>query len=145
MTGINTMTSGLPINLSYGPTSAQTVSDYPTYRPNCTGDIYPSDQSITNDFNKNTIAVPTDVSKPFGTCGRNTGRSHAFYQLDLGLHKNFRLFREENRLEFRSEFFNLFNQTNFQPASGSRTSSAFGTISGTYPARQIQFGLKLYF
>ncbi len=145
MTGINTMTSGLPINLSYSPTSAQSVSDYPTYRPNCTGDIYSSDKSITNYFNKSTIVVPTDVSKPFGTCGRNTGRSNAIYQLDMGLHKDFRLFREENKLEFRAEFFNLLNKTNFTAASGNRSSSAFGTINGTYPARQIQFGLKLYF
>ena len=31
------------------------------------------------------------------------------------------------------------------PASGNRSSSAFGTISSTFPARQIQFGLKLHF
>ena len=33
LTGINTMTSGISINLSYSPTTLQTVSDAPTYRP----------------------------------------------------------------------------------------------------------------
>ena len=145
LTGINTMTSGIPINLNYSPISAQSVSDVPTYRPNITGSIYSSEKSITNYFDKNAVVTPTDVSKPFGNAGRNIGRSHAFYQFDMGLHKDFRLFREENKLEFRAEFFNLLNKTNFQPANGQRTSSAFGTISGTSPARQIQFGLKLYF
>ncbi len=145
LTGINTMTSGAPINLYYSPTSAFSVSSYPAYRPNITGDIYPSEQTITNYFNKNAILVPTDVSQPFGNAGRNIGRSHAFYQLDMGLHKDFRVLREENRLEFRAEFFNVFNKTNFQPANGQRNATAFGTISSTFPARQIQFGLKLYF
>ncbi len=145
LTGINTMTSGVPINLNYSPTSLQSVSGAPTYRPNISGEMYSSEKSPTNYFNKTNITVPTDVSKPFGNAGRNTGRSHGFYQLDMGLHKDFRLFREENRLEFRAEFFNLLNKSNFQSANGNRSSSSFGTISSTYPARQIQFGLKLYF
>ena len=145
LTGINTMNSGTPINLYYSPASAFSVSGYPAYRPNISGDIYSNERSITNYFNKDAISVPTDVSKPFGNAGRNIGRSHAFYQFDMGMHKDFRLFREENKLEFRAEFFNLFNKTNFQPANGQRNASSFGTISSTFPARQIQFGLKLYF
>jgi hypothetical protein len=37
LTGINTMTSGQPINISYGPPSAFSVSGAPTYRPNYLG------------------------------------------------------------------------------------------------------------
>jgi len=47
-------------------------------------DIYSSEKSITNYFDKANITVPTEVSKPFGNAGRNIGRSHAFYQLDIG-------------------------------------------------------------
>ena len=36
--GINTMTSGVPVNLSYSPAAAFSVSGSPTYRPNLTGD-----------------------------------------------------------------------------------------------------------
>jgi hypothetical protein len=139
------MTSGVPINLTYSPSSAFQVSGYPSYRPNITGDIYSAEKSVTNYFNKANVLVPTDVSKPFGNAGRNIARAPAFYQLDMGMHKDFRLFREENKLEFRAEFFNLFNKTNFQTANGQVNSTSFGTISSTWPARQIQFGLKLYF
>src|SRR4029453_11676774 len=38
LVGINTMTSGVPINLSYTPATAASVSGSPTYRPNLIGD-----------------------------------------------------------------------------------------------------------
>ena len=43
------------------------------------------------------------------------------------------------------EAFNLFNTTNFGAATSDRSSAAFGTIRSTFPARQIQFALKLAF
>jgi len=43
------------------------------------------------------------------------------------------------------EAFNLFNKTNFGAATSDRSSAAFGTIRSTFPARQIQFALKLAF
>jgi hypothetical protein len=53
--------------------------------------------------------------------------------------------RDQTRIEARIEAFNLFNTTNFGPANGNRSSSAFGTITSTSAARQIQLGLKFYF
>ncbi len=145
--GINTMTSGVPINLSYSPAAAFSVSGGPTYRPNLNGDpLTPSDQrSIGNYLNSATVEIPTDRSQPFGNAPRNAARAYAFYQFDLGLHKNLALGSQDRRLEARIEAFNLLNTTNFGPANGNRSSNAFGTISSTYPARQIQLGVKLYF
>ena len=53
--------------------------------------------------------------------------------------------REGASLQFRSEFFNVLNNTNFGIPNTNTASSAFGTIRSTYPARQIQFALKLLF
>jgi len=60
------------------------------------------------------------------------------------LHKDFPLWSESRRLEFRAEAFNLFNRTNFQ-APASNLGSTYGRITSTFPARQLQFGLKLVF
>ena len=40
---------------------------------------------------------------------------------------------------------NALNKTNFGAANGNRSSGDFGTIRSTFPARQIQLGLKFYF
>jgi hypothetical protein len=44
----------------------------------------------------------------------------------------------------RPEHFNLLNHTNFQAANASVFSASFGVIDSTFPARQIQFAVKLY-
>jgi hypothetical protein len=148
-TAINSMASGLPVNLTYGPASRYSVSGYPTYRPNLLGDPMASEsqRSIFNYFNKANVVIPVDPQhpNPFGNAGRNTVRGYAIYQTDLGLHKEFPLWRESKKLEFRSEFFNLFNKTNFQAPNSTASSSAFGTITSTFPARMIQMALKFVF
>jgi outer membrane receptor protein involved in Fe transport len=146
---INTMTSGLPVNLTYGPASRYSVSGLPTYRPNVIGEpLAPESQrNIDNYFNKANVLIPVDPAHPypFGNAGRNSVRGYAFYQADLGLHKDFGLWSESKKLEFRSEFFNVLNKTNFQAPNSSASSSAFGTIRSTFPARIIQLALKLVF
>ena len=59
-------------------------------------------------------------------------RARRSTQLDLGLHKAFGLGRDNTRLEFRIEAFNLFNQTNFGAPNGNRSNSNFGTITSTF-------------
>ncbi len=49
------------------------------------------------------------------------------------------------QLQFRSEFFNILNHTNFGLPNAIITDAAFGTIRQTYSPRQIQFALKLMF
>ena len=73
-------------------------------------------RSIDNYFNKSNVVIPVDPTHPypFGNAGRNSVRAYAFYEADLGLHKDFPLWKEGRKLEFRAEFFNLLNKTNFQ-------------------------------
>ncbi|MGH9844232.1 MAG: hypothetical protein ACREEM_36370 [Blastocatellia bacterium] len=153
---INTMNSGLPVNLTYGVVAGFSVGGTATLRPNLTGQNLRSAGVDPNDYlNINGVSIPSgDVL--FGNAGRNLVRGPNFFQADLGLHKSFPVWRERTKLEFRMEAFNLFNRTNFgapdgnasnirivngQPAAG----GSYGTIRSTFPARQIQFALKLYF
>jgi hypothetical protein len=148
MTAINTLTSGLPINLTYSPTNQfQVTTVGVSYRPNLVGDpVTPEGQRTTRNYlNKANVLVPTDPSQPFGSAGRNVARGYGLFQLDLGLHKEFQLWSERTKLQFRSEAFNLTNQTNFMAPASNVSNSDFGSITTTFPARQIQFALKLIF
>jgi hypothetical protein len=148
------MRSGQTINLRYSPSAqASITANLPTFlggvalRPNISGPVLAPEGSrtIDNYFNIPNISIPS-ITQPFGNAGRNIARGNAFYQLDFGLQKGFHLpITEATRLEFRTEFFNLFNKTNFGAANSDRGSSAFGTIRSTFPARQIQLALKLSF
>ena len=105
----------------------------------------PSDQrTVDLYFNKANVALPTDPSRPFGNAGRNTERGLPLNQLDLGIHKSFAI-RENIRAQFRAEMFNALNHTNFGTPTADVSSGSFGTIRGTFQARQVQFALKLAF
>ena len=90
-----------------------------------------------------TFATPS-VTDPFGNLGRNAFRVPGLEQWDFAADKTFRI-REIARLQFRSEFFNFTNHTNFGIPAANFSASNFGQIRSTYPARQIQFALKLLF
>ncbi len=148
LTGINTMTSGLPINLTYSPASQFQVTTIGlSYRPNVIGDPVTPEASRTPQtyLNKANVLIPTDPSHPFGTAGRNAVRGPGFHTLDLGLHKEFKLWNEATRFQIRSEAFNISNRTNFVAPDGNISNSTFGVISSTFPARQVQFAAKLIF
>jgi len=146
MTAINTMTSGVPVNLTYSPAANFSVSGAPTYRPNITGDIYAAEPTALNYFNRDNVVIPTDSTQPFGNAPRNAARGPAIYTLDMGLHKSFDLPGASSNFEFRLEVFNVMNRTNFGAPNGNRSSTAFGTITSlaTTP-RQVQLGVKVNF
>ena len=135
--------------MSYNIPAAAQVSGYPTYRPNyASGDIYAPERSNQRYLNPAALAVPP-INQPFGTLGRNAARSEAIFQFDGGLHKAFSLPVESMKLEFRSEFFNLFNTTNWGGPNANISNANYGTITSyaypSIPARQIQFALRLSF
>jgi hypothetical protein len=85
-----------------------------------------------------------------GTLGRNTFVGPSYFNTDMSMFKNFNL-TERWKLQFRSEFFNVFNHTNFllPGAAGAHhnrvTDGNFGEAGGAFNPRQMQFGLKLSF
>jgi len=87
----------------------------------------------------------------FGTLGRNTFRGPAFYDFDFALIKDTSFGRRKSGselvdLQFRSEFFNLFNIVNMGLPANIIEGSGFGEISKTAgTSRQIQFSLKLIY
>jgi hypothetical protein len=87
----------------------------------------------------------------FGALGRNTFRGPAYYDFDFSLIKdtpvgNRSAGGELFDIQFRSEFFNLFNIVNMGLPANTLLGSGFGEISRTAgTSRQIQFSLKLLY
>jgi hypothetical protein len=146
VTAINFWTAGLPGNLSYNPTAAQSVSSAPTYRPDLLGDprlANATDRRFYLDPTR--VVVPTAVNRPFGNAGRNIVRGPSLFQLNLGLHKDFPV-SESNKIELRAEAFNLTNKTNLATPVMNRSNANFGVINGLAgPARQLQLALRYAF
>jgi hypothetical protein len=86
----------------------------------------------------------------FGALGRNTFRGPAFHNVDLSVIKNTPMGAGANPervvLQFRAEFFNVFNIVNFGLPANIVLGPGFGLISRTAgPSRQIQLSLKLLY
>jgi hypothetical protein len=87
----------------------------------------------------------------FGTLGRNTFRGAAFYNLDLATIKDTPFGARKSGaefvdLQFRAEFFNVFNIVDMGLPANIIAGSGFGEISRTAGnSRQIQFSLKLIY
>jgi hypothetical protein len=153
LTTINTAHTGQPLDVSYAYSgSAAEISslsnDYrgqPYLRPNVSGSKVSQSRSamLNTYFAGYTFSTPA-ASAPFGDVGRNSFRSPNFDQWDCSIDKNFHI-REKVRVQFRAEFFDILNHTNFGIPNTQSTSSAFGTVRTTFPSRQGQFALKVLF
>lgn len=80
----------------------------------------------------------------FGSLGRNVFHGPGDIIFDFTMMKRTRV-GENKILEFRSEFFNVFNHANFGNPNGSIGSANFGRITTTRDPRLIQFALKFHF
>ena len=169
LTGINIVTSGVPIDLTYSASTNQivsTTSSAYSLRPNLTstpGAVYGKTLTKTNSA-LNGYLTEAGVSVPagtelFGNAGRNDLRGPAFGQFDLAAHKKFTLPNNRYSAEFRIEAFNVLNATNYicpgssagsiNSTSGAFSASgSFGQFTGAtsvYPSRQVQLALRLAF
>ena len=152
ITAINTDTSGQPVNLTYSPSAAYQLSPLLSQRPNLTGNpVNPksawvkTSSALTGYLSTTAVTVPTDPSHPYGNAGRNALRDMTFNQLDLGVHKSFRLWNEHSAFDLRGEAFNVLNKVNYQAPSSNRSSGSFGSITGYFPPRQLQVAGKITF
>jgi hypothetical protein len=152
ITSINTAHTGFPLDVSYAASGNNVVSslsnDYrgePYLRPNVSGAaISQSRSAMLNTYFAGYTFTTPPASAPYGNLGRNSFRAPNFEQWDASVDKFFNI-HEAIRLQFRAEFFDVLNHTNFGIPNTQTTNAAFGTIRSTYPSRVGQFALKLLF
>jgi hypothetical protein len=152
MTDIFQARSGDPLTMAYSPdTDTQvspliTISGRNAYHPNQTGTAVATNKSYANYLNVNNFSTPEPYA-PFGNSPRNAVRGYDFWQLDTGLTKDFTVTGRAH-LQFRAEAFNITNKTNFgEPNTlyNGASSTTFGVITSTLPARELQLAAKIVF
>jgi hypothetical protein len=145
---VNTITalrSGQPYNLDVLGDVANignSVGWWSYARPNLVGDPHVANPTSQEYYNPAAFSIPVNS---FGNFGKNVLRSAPVYNVDFSLFKMFPI-RENVKLEFRAEAFNVFNIQNLGvPGVDIGTPDAGVVTSVAVPPRQIQFGLKLRF
>lgn len=152
--GVAVFQSGLPFSIinSNGTSIIQRAS----FNQNFNGDVYTSgavSNRLSGYFNRAAFTAATTADAPFGNTPRNFLTGPPQKNIDFSIIK-FVPLNERLRVEFRAEFFNLFNWVNYaNPISNialltptNQATSSFGRItSASTGPRVVQFGLKLNF
>src|SRR5581483_11833250 len=146
VSGIVTMQTGEPLNVTLGGATGNICNTMPNCnnRPDRAGAItYPHNVSA---WFSPTSGFAAPAPGAFGSLPFNYLRGPGRQNWNLALFKSF-VFSESrgSRLEFRAEFFNAFNHTEWNNVSTSFSASNFGAITSAHDPREIQLGLKLYF
>ena len=149
--GITRISSGAPATISSGCCSFSSPGRRVVDRPNLAAGK--SNNPVLGGPDKyfDSLAFELPERGFFGNLGRSTLIGPGLVNFDFSLVKNTAI-TERTNLQFRAEFFNLFNRANFGDPSlsvfdeaGNRLGNA-GQITGTSTtARQIQLALKLTF
>ncbi len=148
--GIGTFLSGFPFTPLIGSNRSGDGDtrnpDRPSINPSFSGPIVTGNPIQW--FNPAAFILPTPGT--YGNLGRATLTGPGLADVDFSLFKNTGI-TEKTNLQFRAEFFNILNRSNFGPPnttvfSGASVSPSAGliTTTATFP-RQIQLGLKLIF
>jgi len=142
---IFTASTGLPLNVTVNGSPSNTGATTSVDRPNVVGNWQLANPSVAEWFN--TAAFVANAPYTYGDAGRNIIRGPGLVDLDLALHKSFRI-TEKVSAQLRVESFNATNTPALgapntvlgNPLFGQITATATGTTS-----RDNQLGLKVVF
>lgn len=132
--------SGVPLTIFVSGNPANSFFGG-SIRPNLVGDPK-GPKRIDRWFNTEAFVMP--APNTFGNAGRGVVRGPGIHLWDLALYKNFRL-TELVRAQFRAEFFNAFNHTNFSGVGTTLGTPTYGRITSALEPRQVQLGLRIEF
>jgi hypothetical protein len=160
---ITTLTTGSPFTV-YSGIQQTGIGSAGADRPDQIGrPVFSTSRTVREDYfgegsnNAESFQIPIGVAGGtgpnqgvLGSLGRNTFRGPGFHDLDFSLVKDTSFGRRANTeamvVQFRAEFFNVFNIVNFGVPLNIIQGSGFGVINKTAgTSRQIQFSLRLIF
>jgi hypothetical protein len=114
--------------------------------PNAIAPVKTQDPRNAGPTGPNTYFLPTSFAPEtyggFGTADRRFFHGPGILNTDFGLAKNTQ-FTENLSLQFRAEFFNIFNHAQFNNPGGNFSSSTFGIVTSARDPRIGQLSMKL--
>ncbi len=143
VSGIVTVTSGLPINpLLTGGQESNGLPNANNRPDQVASNSYP--HTVNEWFNTAAFAAP--ALGAWGDAGHNSLRGPGRDNWNLSLFKSFVLSETRgSRFELRVETFNTWNHTEFNQVSNALGSSNFGQVTSAFDPRIFQLGGKIYF
>lgn len=159
ISGVTTLQSGHPLTaVAANPTNIYGIPyDRPDYTSNCAVNPAHSVESTINStyfntscFMNPTVISPDGVGTGFGNAPIGNIKGPGEVEFDFAILKNIPISfpKEGSRIEFRTEFFNLFNHPIFNdPSTAFGAGTTFGQITGPtlVGPRVIQFALEYKF
>ena len=147
----HTIQSGAPLNFAMGTDVALNGTGQAQRAQLVNGATYADiildhpdrNAAIQQFFNTAVFVSPTVLPRGvYDSIGRNIINGPAANRTDFSLMKDIAI-REKLRLQFRSEFFNAFNQVTLSAPNTSASAANFGRITGASSGREVQLALKL--
>ena len=138
---VTAVQSGPPVTVV---TQTNTTNAFSTgaLRPNALRDPNLSNRTVQEWFDVTAFAQPATYQ--FGNEGVGIIRAAGLVNFDLSVQRRFRI-REKVNFQFRGEFFNAFNHTNFGLPNATFGAPAFGQVNSAGAARQIELGMRIEF
>ncbi|MGB2672002.1 MAG: carboxypeptidase regulatory-like domain-containing protein [Candidatus Acidiferrum sp.] len=143
VSGIVTLESGLPENVTLGGSQGSNGLPDATNRPQISGAVsYP--HTLGQWFDPSVFSNPAVGA--FGNLGYNSVRGPGRDNWNISLFKNFVLSESRgSRFELRVETFNTWNHTQFNGIGTTFSNSNFGQVTSAFDPRIFQLGGKIYF
>ena len=145
VSGMVTLLSGPPLHIRSGVDNSLTGVGWD--RPDLAGSPYRAhasrDDFISSFFN--TAAFAANQPGRYGNFGRNVFSGPASATTNISVVKSFPISERLGKVQFRSEFFNLFNSVNFGQPVLLLNNRNFGRIQAAGDPRVLQFALRYAF
>jgi hypothetical protein len=140
--GITQFLSGAPLSVSMPTYWPNVAAVFTTAQPDrvCNGNI--GNRTLGRYFDTSCFVAPP--VNTFGNSGRNVITGPGAQSWDMSLARQFPIW-ERVRLDFRAEFFSIFNHQNWGSPDTGVEDPSFGQIFSKVNPRVVQFGLKLSF
>jgi hypothetical protein len=146
--GISRFSTGFPITLSQSAGDQSLTGDSANDTPNLVGPVVTQNAHNPGPNGPNTYFLPgafaTETYGGFGTANRRFIIGPGFLNTDFALEKDTQI-AESMSVQFRAEFFNIFNHTQFNNPTGDFSSSQFGVVTSAHDPRIGQLSLKFLF